>query len=516
MAISVNRINTELESLTRRLNFDQVSSAQADAQFSQLSTQMSQLGTQVGQVSGGFMSITQELDIPPELLNEAVSSLDQASSQFTDGAAFNVREELQNVRGVVNRGIVMLAQNPPGLQIENPPSSLNSSLETLTEGAVAGGFNNIVITANVPEAMARQLSTVANVPLTEVQPAISEVLPQVTAIQQQVGPVLNNLQSNLPAINQFNSQVNLFLGSAAQVLNIRASARGLLNDLVEGITRSISNNIRSLLSINIDIPDSVLAQATSLLQSSNTDAAARLLAGYSDLPISSLLDGLQQINTSLSSDVDNQSVNNAPTPTISPTQRPDDPSQPVSQGAALYGLISSVDRDITELLFRVVTFTAPQAGINPSDYPNYHFVIQADGTLNRSAALNQLLDVAGHQNYSLGIIVAARNGVVSPEQITTIDNIMRTFFSLIPYGQVVNYDEIVVNTRPIIVFDFVEHAREHFNYTSVLSNNISSLSTEQIQLLIFGAVGETNTHIDDTPPEDQPGANLDPDFEGPR
>lgn len=509
MAVSTNIINTELQSLTRRLDFDRLPVAQADAQFSQLSSQMSQLGTQVGQVSGGFMSLTQELDIPPELLNEALTGLDQAAGVFTDGAAFDLNEELGNVRGVVNRGIVMLAANPPGLQIQNQAGALNSQLETLTEGSVEGGFNNIVVTANTPEAMAQKMAEVADVSLTETQQAVQQILPPIAALQQQAPNLLNNLQSNLPVINQLNEQVNSFLGGANQLLTISGSAKGLLNSLVENVTGSIGNDIQRLLSINVNLPPQILNEAIRFVQASDYNSAARLLQSFSDLPLNDLVDSLEQIDTTLIRDVESQTANtNTTTPTISPTQRPQNPNLPVSQGAVLYGLISSIDRDITELLFRTISLPTSNTELDLTEYPNYHFAVQSDGTLNRISALNELLDVAGHQNYSLGIIVAARNGVVTPEQITTIDNIMRTFFSLIPYGQIVNYAEVVVNNRPDILFDFVEHASEHFNYTPILSNNISSLSTEQIHLLILGAVQEINTHVDDSAPEDLPGANT--------
>lgn len=499
MPISLDRINTELNSLTRRLDFDRLPAAQLTAQFDQLSSQMSQLGTQVGQVAGGFQSLTQELDIPPELLDDALTNLEAASSLFSGGAAFDLQEELQNVRGVVDRGIAMLVENPPNIQIGNAVSALNSELEAITEGAVAGGFNNLIITANTPEAMAQKMTEVAGVALTEAQDALRDILPQVGALQQSITPVLENLQNNLPAIQSLSSQVESFLGTANEFLNLAASPRGLLNDLVENLSGSINNDVLSLLNINANIPSSILDEGVRLLQSGGIEQAATLLQGFTDLNLDDLKDGLEQINVTLSRDVENSTAaNTSPTPVISPTQRPTNTNQPITDASVLYGIISSVDRDLTELVFRAVSFSHPERGVDPASYSNYHLIVQADGTINRIAALSNPLDVSGHEQYSLGIIVAARNGRVTPDQTAAIDKIMAAFFSIIPYGQIVNYFEINGESRPQIIFDFVDFATEHFSYQTVMNGTSASLSSDQIQQRISSAARSVSPHIDDT------------------
>lgn len=503
MVLPVDTINTELTSFVRRLNFDQLPVTQATAQFDQLSSQMSQLGTQVGQLAGGFQSITQELDIPPELLDEALTNLDAAAASFTDGAAFNLQEELGNVRGVVDRGIAMLAANPPGLEIQKAVSSLNSDLQAITEDVVEGGFLNLVVTANTPQAMAQKLAEVAQVPLTEVEAAMKEVLPQINSLQNSIGPVLENLENQLPVINNLTKEVNSFLGNARSVLNLAGSAKGILNDIVQNLSGSIKNDIRGLLSINANIPDAIFKDAVGLVSAGSFDEAANLLNRFSDLSLDDLRDGLEQINTTLARDVASTTAPTAsPTPEISPTQTPERPDQPITEQGVVYGLISSVDRDITELVFRTVplreTSISTTEALQPSDYPTYHLLIQPDGTINRSAALSTELDVPGHRQYSLGVLVGARNNRVSYDQSAAIDNILGAFFSLIPYGQVLNYSEIVVDTRPEIIFDFEDYASEHFDYRSIMNNKISSLSTEEIQQRISAAASSGTPHIDDT------------------
>lgn len=499
MALSVDRINTELNSYTRRLNFDQIPQAQLQSQFTQLSSEMSQLGTQVGQVLGGFQSLTQELDVPPEVLNSTLANQRAATANFTDGTAFSLPEELSNVSGVVNRGIVMLAENPPNISIQNNPSSLNSDLQAITESPVGGGFNNLVITANTPEAMAQTMTNVAGVPLTQAQAAVGTIVPQIPALLNNVGTVLGNLQNNLPVINTLSREVNSFFNNVNRALNVTSSARGLLNDVVETLTGSVKNDIRSLLSIESNVPTSVLEEATQFVQAGQHDLAVNILQPYSNFSADELLVRLQQIDTSLSRDVTSTTASsNEPTPGISSTQRPEQPDQPITETGVIYGLISSVDRDITELVFKTVSISAPTNAIQPADYPNWHMLVQTDGTINRSAALSTQLDVTGHEQYSLGIVVAAKNNRITADQTSAIDRIMRAFFSLIPYGQIINFSEINAQVRSEVIYDFAEHATEHFNYRSVMSDNVISLSTEQIQLRIRAAATSGSPHIDDS------------------
>lgn len=498
MALQVDQINTELASFVRRLDFDKLPLAQVEGQFAQLSSQMSQLGTQVGEVTGGFMSLTQELDVPPEVLSETLSSLEAATASFTDGAAYNLQEELGNIKGVVNRGIVMLAENPPGLNIQNAVSSLNSDLEAITGSSIGGGFNNIVVTANTPEAMAKAMSNVAGVPLSQAQSALQSIVPQINSLQNNIGSLLGNLQNNLPAIEGLSEQINSFLGNVNEILNVTSSAKGLLNDVVENLSGSIKSNIRGLLSVNANLPDDILKQALPLVQARSFEEAAALLSTYSDLSIDDLTDQLSQISTNVGGEVvSSTAANNDPTEVISPTQNPQRPNQPITQSSVVYGIISSVDRDVTELVFRTVSFSHPETGLSPGSYSNYHLIVQADGTINRSAALNAQLDVPGHEQYSIGIIVAAKNGRVTAEQTAAIDRIMKAFFAIIPYGQIINYSDIDGVVRPDLIFDFTDYAVEHFNYSSILSEPTSSLSTEQIQLRIRAASTLGVPHVDD-------------------
>lgn len=485
MTLPVDQISNELSSLVKRLDFGKLPLAQSEAQLSQLSSQVSQLGTQVGQTTGGFMSLTQELDIPTEVLGDTLSQMQAAAADFSGGQTFGLQEELENIGGVVNRGIVMLAENPPGLQIQNAVSSANAALESLTEGTVGGGFNNINITANTPEAMAKVMSSVGGVPISQARAALGEIVPGVDQLQSNLDGVVNNLQSNLPVINSLTQQVSSFGSNIKETIGDVISAKGFLNDTVEKLSGSIKNDIRGLVADNLNIPDGTLEFAKTLVQNKTFDVATDAINAFSNLTPEEITEALAVIDTSLSRDITKSTIETpSPVSTISPTARPSDPDQPVRNTSVVYGLLNSIDRDVTELVFRTAPIFDAEPRLKASDFSSYHFIIQADGTLTRPAALNEKLNVPGHENFSIGIVVATKNNKLFESQTSTLDRIIRAFLSLVPHGQIVNYTDIIsaINgSRSDTTVDFADYAEKHFGYKSIMGIPTRSLSTAQIQ-----------------------------------
>ena len=128
-------ISLELNGLAQRLNVKGVFDQTISAKTTQLAANSSQLGLEVGKTLGGMMSLTQELDLPTADLANAISGANSGLNSTTAMSA-----ALPTGAGVVNRGVVMLAANPPGMTIQKDVSSSNSDLEALVEDTVTGGL----------------------------------------------------------------------------------------------------------------------------------------------------------------------------------------------------------------------------------------------------------------------------------------------------------------------------------------------------------------------------------------
>jgi len=273
--IDVNALNRELRSVAQRANISglQTTAQQATRQFEALRN--TTLSTEVGKIAGGFQSLTEDLD--------DIEGLDEAQR-------------------VANRGVALLVDNAPGLQIVNNAPGLNSSLETLTEGSVGGGQLNFNVTAATPEAMSKALSQVTGQPLETVSRALSGVTN--ASVSDLTSAINNVVGKGLTVGNDFLSQVSSFTSSIEQQIgNLTNGFTGQIQNLSEELNGQLSPALNRITNNNIQISESLKPQIARLLETNQISQAAEILSEYSDLPINEIENRLSDIPVTVSEKV---------------------------------------------------------------------------------------------------------------------------------------------------------------------------------------------------------------------
>lgn len=227
-------LNLSLGSLTSANNLGSLLSSTFDIQSKLDAAISSKLGTQVNQVLGGFQSITQELD---------------AAGDFVSGS-----------------GIAMLVENPPGLDILKQASALNSDLEAITESTMGGGFLNVAITANTPEAIAKSLSAITNLPATAMSDVLKEISPAIDSITSQIDNVLGEIGKGLTAFNSIASEISSF----EQKINSQFASglSGLLGNAAVDFQASLPPLFSNVTDIGSNVPVSDFTRDTTTVNSS--------------------------------------------------------------------------------------------------------------------------------------------------------------------------------------------------------------------------------------------------------
>ena len=323
-AISIQNLNSELASVTAKFDLLSVANTAQNAVVNFATAVETKLGTQVGQVVGGFQSLTQELDDvvsfvggKPITLSVGVNastglSLNVAPAQDLAASlsgfsqvASSLNAPLENASGVMNKGIALLAENPPGLNIKKETSASNSDLEALTEDTVEGGFLEFSVTAATPEAIAKTLNKVTNESVQAISSAISDIAPGIvgiaSGIQSIIAPVLNGIS----LVSNLVNNVVGFISNTVQALT--QGLTGFVNNLIESVAapfQSVIDNITTGLALPFDIN----IELKGIIELGDIGRAAELLQGYSNIPISEIESKLLAIPTSLSSMLSNNKL----------------------------------------------------------------------------------------------------------------------------------------------------------------------------------------------------------------
>ena len=491
MSINTDRISLELNGLAQRLNVRSVFDQTITSKSTQLASSASKLGLQVNQVLGGMQALTQELDFPADELQSIASSA--VSGLSGNGLPVGA--------GVVNRGIVMLADNPPGLTIKKATSSMNSDLEALTEESVEGGLLNNIITANTPVAISRALARTANVPVTRVQTALNEVLPQIPEITGQLTTVLGNVEKNLPIVNDLSKEITRFKTAMAAVVNpggLTGVIANIINNLDGQVTASITKIVRNI----DDVPQSDINAALLAVQQGNIQLAGNILSRYSDLSTTELETQLAAININIAPVTSNVS---APSALITSTSNPsDDPrtGPTIGSNEEILARLACIDREVTEL---VVSSTYTYLDEDPSadSITGWHFIIKKSGQIQQCMPLQTELSdsyVGNHTKYTVGILMvggvnanrgADKNSNISHStynrlQWNSLQDFMSAFFTIYPYGQVVDAEQITIDgSRPSQGVDAMGIAASTFNRPTIIPVEEGSKSIADLQALML-------------------------------
>jgi hypothetical protein len=273
--INVDTLNRELGGITQRAN---VSGLLETAQQSALQFQAlrnTTLSTEANKIASGFQSLTEDLD--------DIEGLDESQK-------------------VANRGVALLVENAPGLQIVNDAPGLNADLETLTEGSVGGGQLNFKVTAPTPEAMSRALSEVTGKPLETVASALGDVS---NASPSDLSAAINNVVGKgLTIGNDFLSQVTSFSSSIEkQIGNITNGFTGQIKNLAEELNGQLGPALNKITGGNIKINENLKPQVAQLLETNQISKAAELLSPNSNLSVSEIEDRLSNVPVTVSEKV---------------------------------------------------------------------------------------------------------------------------------------------------------------------------------------------------------------------
>lgn len=255
--INLNSLNRELDGVVQRANIGGLLPKAVDAATQFKALKESTLGAAIGTVSGGFESLTAEVDDI---------------------------EGLEEAQKVANKGVALLAGNAPGLSnIVKEPSSINNDLETLAGDTIGGGLLDFKVTAPTPEAMGKALAQVTGDPISKVAGALAGTS------NADPGALLSSLNDvvgkSLPVGNGFLGEVGKFAaGLEAEVGNIKNGFTGQLKNLTESLNGSLGPTLDKVTS-GVKLPDIVKPSVAQLLEKNKAAEAAQLLGKFSSLDL---------------------------------------------------------------------------------------------------------------------------------------------------------------------------------------------------------------------------------------
>jgi len=255
--INLNSLNRELDGVVQRANIGGLLPKAVDAATQFKALKESTLGAAIGTVSGGFESLTAEVDDI---------------------------EGLEEAQKVASKGVALLAGNAPGLSnIVKEPSSINNDLETLAGDTIGGGLLDFKVTAPTPEAMGKALAQVTGDPISKVAGALAGTS------NADPGALLSSLNDvvgkSLPVGNGFLGEVGKFAaGLEAEVGNIKNGFTGQLKNLTESLNGSLGPTLDKVTS-GVKLPDIVKPSVAQLLEKNKAAEAAQLLGKFSSLDL---------------------------------------------------------------------------------------------------------------------------------------------------------------------------------------------------------------------------------------
>lgn len=446
MSISRSQIEQEFRRLNFGTNLEQIREQAEAIRGDRLTAVTSRLGVTPGLSFGGFESLTTEID-------DVVSQLD-----------FSVPRQIVDRMGVAQ----MTAQVPVITdRLVTSVGAAANDLAAITESTgIETAMNNVVISGTTPAAISAALGQVTDVAVPEVLSIMNEIvdvnIPFSEAITQaqsllnpinefaeEVIPQIANLSLNnvvTQAVTNVNRVIDANLGFFDEVSenvtavlnNINLGLNGIINNIIESVTGPILSTISSFASINgiaVTIPNGVLLNVRSLIQSSNFAEAARLLQAFSDRPLNEIEDALRSINTSLTA---NLSTSGSPTASIPVSEVGSNESSWDEENTSpeAFSLIctheelevelKSATREITEVIVDWTrTFNNQNLGAEDFQEVNsaigfsvaHHYFIRRDGSLQRARPINVLGPRLPNNHNRYAIFIAFVGGINAPSGV---------------------------------------------------------------------------------------------------
>lgn len=419
-------LNLKLGSLSSGNNLGSLLTSTFDVQ-SKLSTALtSKLGTEINQVLGGFQAITQEADVPADFVS--------------------------------NSGVAMLVENPPGLNVAKQASSSNSDLEAITESTMGGGFLNIAVTANTPEAIAKSLSKITNQPATAMGPALREILPASESFTSQIDGVLGEISKGNSVFSGITQEISTFEQKLSQQLSGGLSA--LFGNLSADFQTSLPQLFSNVIQVNANTPVDTFSRDTQTINSSTHIQS--ILAGASR-EITTVVVGCS--NTFKDQDV---RASNVP-------------------GWHFLITLAGELQEVTNIN------TVGNYAINYN--VNTVGVVFAGG-------LNTTLKEAAGQDKSRFVSSSS----ITRAQYNAFDKFMQMFYFVFPYGQVVGLQDIPNTNSSFPGFDVQQHCRQRFNKDTVIDTGSPAPTLKELELrMSLNAQGVSNPGIEDEPNETETG-----------
>ena len=419
-------LNLSLGSLTSAGNLGSLLTSTFDVQSKLDAAISSKLGTEINKVIGGFQAITQETD---------------AAADFVSGS-----------------GIAMLVENPPGLDILKTASSVNSDLEAITESTMGGGFLNVAITANTPEAIAKSLSAITNLPATAMSGVLKEISPAIDSITSQIDNVLGQIGKGLSAFDGITSELSSF----EQKINSQFSGglSGLLGNVSADFQSSLPQLFSNVTEIGSNIPVSDFTRDTTTINSSGH--VQSILAGATR-EITTVVVGCS--NTFKDQDV---RASNIP---------------------GWHFLITRAG----ELQEVTNVNTVGNYAINYNT--NTIGIIFAGG-------LNTTLKEAAGQDKSRFVSAAS----ITREQYSAFDKFMEMFYATYPYGQAIGIQDIPTMRSSFPGFDVRAYCKQRFDKDTVIDATKPAPTLKQLELqMSLNSQGTSDPGIEDEPNETDTG-----------
>lgn len=419
-------LNLTLGSLSSANNLGSLLSSTFDVQSKLDASITSKLGVQINQVLGGFQAITQETDV---------------AADFVSGS-----------------GIAMLTENPPGLSIAKQPSSQNSDLEAITESTMGGGFLNISVTANTPEAIAKSLSAITNLPATAMAPVLQEITPSIDSFTSQINSVLSEITKGTSVFGGIVNEISTFEQKINQ--QISGGLSGLLSNASADFQASLPQLFSDVTQINSNIPvDSFTQDATTV----NSSVQVQSILAGAIREITTVVVGCS--NTFKDQDV---RASNVP---------------------GWHFLITRAGE-----LQQVTNINT--VGNYAIDYnTNTIGIVFAGG-------LNTTLKEAQGQDKK----IFASKDSLTREQYNAFDKFMQMFYSVFPYGQAVGLEDIPQTNSPFPGFDVKSYCKQRFNKDTVIDTGSPAPTLRELEIrMSLNSQGVSDPGINDEPNETETG-----------
>ena len=428
--VNIRDLNSSLSSLSNRINLNGIQNAAATATSQLQAATTSALGVNVNDIVGGWQGLTEEVDDI-------------------------------NITSVANRGIALLQENPPGLNLVNTfDAGAQSALQSITglQEEITEGLNVVVASLPTAEGVGAALQNVSGKNLDEITDALSAVAPPSLQSLASSSAITQLTNSGLGIFNEFNSTVTAITSSFESYIN--QGFGQVIKDVIEATGSPISTVVDQLTqSSGIRVPESINRQLTSLLDQGDFLGGAELLNQFSDLDLTSLETELSGVRTSASALIDQLNpataefgVSTAPvfsigsldnawdaasTPTRSPGSSTPTPPSSVpatgggntSTGSGSYAFtivgsmeeleaeLRSATREITETVLHWTANYIDQPHIGAEDVHSwhlqrgfsgcgYHYIIKRDGSIQRGRPINiqgAHANDFGHNRYSIGV-----------------------------------------------------------------------------------------------------------------